>query len=424
MDHAVLKQVIFDQHEIIRHAEIVPREYRFEENANYALVGLRRAGKSTLLYGMAQRLVAQGVSWDQIIYINFEDERLAGMRAEDLNDIVLVQSELSAERGYYFFDEIQVVDGWEKFVRRLADAKEHVCITGSNAKMLSGEIASTLGGRYLIRHIDPYSFSEYLDALGQAHDAQALLASRSQGRLLAAYDGYTTQGGFPESLLFQDKRTYVEGVYQKVLLNDIAAHNGVRNIEALRLLMKKVAETVCNGVSFSSLHNSLKALGIKLSKDSLIDYIAYAKEAYLLFDVKNAHAPFVEREGNPKYYFGDTGLLALFNRDRTSALLENAVALALKRRFGDDLTFVSSAKTGIDVDFYVAEAGLAVQAAVSIRGDARAREISSLVKLAQLDPACTRLFVVTRSESEVIEEQGVTIHVVPAFQFLIDGASN
>ena len=234
MDHAVLKQVIFDQHEIIRHAEIVPREYRFEENANYALVGLRRAGKSTLLYGMAQRLVAQGVSWDQIIYINFEDERLAGMRAEDLNDIVLVQSELSAERGYYFFDEIQVVDGWEKFVRRLADAKEHVCITGSNAKMLSGEIASTLGGRYLIRHIDPYSFSEYLDALGQAHDAQALLASRSQGRLLAAYDGYTTQSGFPESLLFQDKRTYVEGVYQKVLLNDIAAHHGVRNIEALR----------------------------------------------------------------------------------------------------------------------------------------------------------------------------------------------
>ena len=150
MNHDLLKNIIYDQHELIQNADIVARpSYSFEPNANYVLVGLRRAGKSTLLFKIVQDLVAKGVTWEQIIYINFEDERLSEFQKEDFNDILSVQSELSAERGYFFFDEIQIVPGWEKFCRRMADAKEHVYVTGSNASMLSREISTTLGGRYL-----------------------------------------------------------------------------------------------------------------------------------------------------------------------------------------------------------------------------------------------------------------------------------
>ena len=121
MNHTLLKSVIYDQHEFIRNFQIVPRNYEFEENGNYVLVGLRRAGKSTLLYKIVLDLVASGVDWDQIIYINFEDERLSEFTVADFNDILSVQSELSDKKGYFFLDEVQNIDGWEKFARRMAD---------------------------------------------------------------------------------------------------------------------------------------------------------------------------------------------------------------------------------------------------------------------------------------------------------------
>ena len=182
MNHALLKSVIYDQHEFIRNFQIVPRDYEFEENGNYVLVGLRRAGKSTLLYKIVLDLVASGVDWEQIIYINFEDERLSEFTVADFNDILSVQSEMSDKKGYFFLDEVQNIDGWEKFARRMADAKEHIYITGSNAKMLSREIETTLGGRFFARHITPYAFGEYLTACGIPHDEPALLGTKTNGR--------------------------------------------------------------------------------------------------------------------------------------------------------------------------------------------------------------------------------------------------
>ncbi len=182
MNHALLKSVIYDQHEFIRNFQIVPRDYEFEENGNYVLVGLRRAGKSTLLYKIVLDLVASGVDWEQIIYINFEDERLSEFTVADFNDLLSVQSEMSDKKGYFFLDEVQNIDGWEKFARRMADAKEHIYITGSNAKMLSREIETTLGGRFFAKHITPYAFGEYLTACEVPHDEPALLGTKTNGR--------------------------------------------------------------------------------------------------------------------------------------------------------------------------------------------------------------------------------------------------
>ncbi len=181
MNLEVLKSVIFDQHEIIRNAHIVPRRYSLDPQANYVITGLRRAGKSTLLYKTARDLVESGVEWNRIIYVNFEDERLAELRVGDSNDILSAQSELSRQSGFFFFDEIQNVNGWEKFARRLADAGESVWITGSNANMLSSQIATTLGGRYFVKHVTPYRFDEHLDAVGMPHDAKALYTTKTKG---------------------------------------------------------------------------------------------------------------------------------------------------------------------------------------------------------------------------------------------------
>ena len=419
MNHELLKNVIFDQHAVIRNADIVPRRYSFDPQANYVVTGLRRAGKSTLLYKIARDLIGSGAEWSQVIYVNFEDERLAEMRVDDLNDILAVQGELSRRRGYFFFDEIQNIAGWEKFARRLADAGERVWITGSNANMLSAQIASTLGGRYLIKHVTPYRFDEYLDAVGTPRGAEAFYETKAKGAIAGAFDAFYRNGGFPESLRYASTREYVESVYQKVLLGDVAARNGVRNPDALRVLMKKVAEAVCNETSATALHGALCAIGYGTSKGTLVDYLAMARESYLLFDVNNAVAKFVEREGNPKRYFSDNGLLNLFLFNRESALLENEVAVAMRDAFGEGLRYLKSPKNGIDIDFYVPDRRLAVQVAYSLSESARPREVEGLVKLSRIDGSVERLLILTKEEEAELMEDDTHIEVKPVWKFLL-----
>lgn len=163
MDHNIVKRVIIDMRELIQNVEIVDRDYFFEKNANYILVGVRRSGKSYLMYRRVRELIESGCEWNQICCVNFEDDRLTGFRAEEFDDILETAYEFTDQKIYYFFDEIQNVEGWERFARRLADHKEQVYITGSNASMLSSEMEGRLGGRYLSMMIMPFSLSEVLD---------------------------------------------------------------------------------------------------------------------------------------------------------------------------------------------------------------------------------------------------------------------
>ena len=418
VNHEILKSVIFDQHEIIKNIDIVPRDYEFDKNANYVLTGLRRAGKSTMLYKKCRDLVDAGTNWNDIIYINFEDERLIEFNADDFNDIIAVHSEIGDGNGYYFFDEIQNIQGWEKFARRMADMKEHICITGSNATMLSREIETTLGGRFITKHITPYSFPEYLRATGTPWNTAGNLSTKAAGLIMKQFEKYLAFGGFPELLQYEIKREYIMSVYQKVLLGDIITRNKIRNDYAARILFKKIAESVCSEISYSKMHNLLNTVGISVSKDSVIEYVNYAINAYLLFPVQNYFTKFAEREGSQKYYFSDNGILNLFLRDGNSALLENVVATDLLRKYGE-IFFLKSAKTGIDIDFYVPETKTAVQVAYSIKTSAREREISNLKKLASSFKEAERFVVLTKDEHEIIEENGIKIEVIPVFRFLL-----
>ncbi|MBQ7904640.1 MAG: ATP-binding protein [Spirochaetaceae bacterium] len=417
MNHRILKSIIFDQHEIIKNININKREYNFDLNANYVLVGLRRAGKSTLLYKIVQDLIEQGIEWNQIIYINFEDERLTDFTIKDFNDILLVQSELSNKKGYFFFDEIQNIDGWEKFARRLADSKEHIFITGSNAKMLSSEIEKTLGGRFLSKYISPYNFREFLTAKQQNFSESSILSTKSSGKIIRNFTEYFYFGGFPETVNFMEKREYVSSIYQKILLGDIATRNNIRNLTGLKILIKKIAETTKDEISYSKLHNILKSIGIQISKDVIIDYVKYAHQAYLIFSVKNYFSKFVEKETTPKYFFYDNGLINLFLLNEEPKLLENLVAINLKHKYKDEVFYLKS--SSIDIDFFVPEIQTVFQVAYSIKNISSQREITSLIEVAKSFKEAKQFVIITFEEEDSINIDNIEIKIIPIWKWLL-----
>ncbi|MBQ6502623.1 MAG: ATP-binding protein [Flexilinea sp.] len=412
----IIRQVILDYREVIRESELFKRKIVTEEKANIVLMGIRRGGKSSVMFLRIQDLVSRGIDWNQIAYINFEDERLLEMNLKDLESIIQVQNEFSSQKSFYFFDEIQIIEGWEHFARRCADMKINVWITGSNAKMLSREIESVLGGRYLPIEVYPYNFSEFLEVQDCDIQLSSDLGSRAKGKRKKFFFEYLQYGGFPESIGMRDKRAYLRNIYQKIYMGDIALRNDIRNDNALRILFKKIAESVMREVSYSGLYNALKTIGVDISKSSVINYISYAKEAYLIFSIQNFAAKSIEKESNPKYYFMDNGILNLFLVNRDAALLENLIAIALYRKFGKELFFFKGKN---EVDFFVPSNSLAVQVSWSIQDPlTRKRETESLTALAKSYRTKQNL-IVTVDESEHLTVNETNIDVITADDFLL-----
>ncbi len=413
----ILKTVIVDSISSIKKLTCHERAIRLEENMPYILTGVRRAGKSFVLYQIMHDLARKGFSWEDFLYINFEDERLTAFSSEDFNSLLQAHYTLYQKEVICFFDEIQIVDGWEKFARRLADEKRQVYITGSNARMLSKEMSSTLGGRYLIKEIYPYHFPEYLAANGVDLSEPALFSTKGRAELERRFSDYFRTGGFPELINLQLKRDYLSSIYQKIYLADIGMRHGISNRKALEILIKKIAESVCHPISFSRLTNIVKSIGIPVGKSTVIRYIECAQESFLILRVENYRARFVERESESKYYFIDNGLLNLFLVDPDAALLENLVAVNLIRRYGIDHVFYY--KKNVELDFYVPSKSLAIQVCYSLgRSDTADREISSLKKAADFLHADNRL-IITRSEKNLITNKGKEICVIPASEWLL-----
>lgn len=420
MNHEILKKVIYDQHQVIKDSIIVDREIVLEKNVNYVLVGLRRAGKTTLLYKRVQDLIKSGVEWNQIIYINFDDERLIEFGVEDFEDIVLVAEELSTNEHYFYFDEIQNIDGWEKFAIRLANQGYKVDITGSNAKMLSKEVEAKLGGRYISKEIMPYSFSEFLKANGIEKNGYSV---KEIGKVNYLLNQYFINGGFPESLLFVNKREYISNIYQKVLYNDIIVHNSIRNENGIKLMIKKIAESLKQDLSFTKLQNIITGIGYKISKDIIIDYCGYCKDAFLLFTLENYYSSFLDKNSNPKYYFMDNGILNLFLDDKKSSLLENIVALKLYRNHKDNLYYLKGNKT--DIDFYISNENAAIQVAYSLSDkEVYDREVNNLIEFAKNSKKKSILYIITFEEERLINIDGYKIQVLPLSKFLLSNKGN
>jgi len=417
MNKEVLKQVIADNQLEIPHYKIVRRDFMFEEFGNYVFVGIRRAGKSFLLYQRIQQLLAQGIQWDELLYINFEDERLSGIAAEDLNVLLEVHWEMYGKKPILFLDEIQNIAGWEKFARRLSDTKYRVYITGSNAKMLSSDIQTTLGGRYITVDVYPYDFKEFLTANNTDFTPQILLSTKGKAEVLRQFNSYFYFGGFPEGAMLQSKRDYLTSIYQKIFLGDIAARHSIDNAFALKILFKKLAESVKQPISFTRLANIISSTGAKISTNTVINYMDYAKDAWLITPIQNIADKIVDKETNPKYYFTDNGLLNLFLLDGNTFLLENLVAVTLLRKYGrhDAVYFYNK---GVEVDFYVPELQMAIQVCYNMNdAETSKREINALLQFAKRIEV-KNMLIITRDEERKIMENGITIEIIPVWKWL------
>ena len=416
----VIREILLENRKEVEFQQIVPRNFHMEDFANYVLIGVRRAGKSFMLYQQIQQNLKRGITWDSMLYINFEDERLMGMTAQELNLILEVHGMMSKERPILFLDEIQNINGWEKFARRLADNKYRVYITGSNAKMLSSDVATTLGGRYITKHIMPYSFSKFLNANEISYDTDTIATTSGRAKVQRYFESYFHFGGFPEGAKLASKRDYINSVYQKIYLGDIASRNKIENQFSLRILFLKLAESVKQPISFTRLTNIIASTGAKLSKPTLINYIEYSKDAFLIYPIKNIADNLTQRETNPKYHFVDNGIISILAMDIDKSLLENMVAMELLRRYGlDEQVFFYN--KNIEVDFYIPDAAMAIQVSYNPKKSTETweRESTALIKLSKvLD--CKRLIILTYELEEEIVVKDKKIEVIPVWKWLLD----
>lgn len=417
MNRDVLKQIIIDQKEMYLDNPLISRDYDLEENVNYCFVGIRRTGKSYMMYQQIHNLMNDGISSSQIVYVNFEDERLLEIGVDDLNTILEIGIEFSGSKGkpYLFLDEIQNVDGWEKFVRRVADMKYRINITGSNSKMLSKEIASTLGGRFMIVNVFPYSFKEYLSANHIENIMLAQIGTKKRADIVSQYEQYVTYGAFPELVDIKNKRPFLNNIYQTVYLQDIITRNKITNDFAVRLILKKIAESVTKALSFNRLTNIVKSADISIGKQTVINYVGHMLDSYLIFSLQN----YASKKTSPKYYFMDTGLLVLMLLDCKTTQLENLVAVELIRRYGFENVYFF--ENNIEVDFYIPSENLAIQVSMQVLDDVDTleRETRAFVKLNQFIPD-TKCLLVTNSEETKLNCDGIKIDVVPIWKWLFD----
>lgn len=422
MDKQVLKQILRDNQLEVERYIVEPRELLLDDFPCRVLVGVRRAGKSYLLYHRIQQLLSEGKKWNEILYLNFEDERLEDFGTEDFNKLLECHQEMYGKRPMLFFDEVQNVDNWHKFARRMADSQYTIFITGSNAKMLSGEINTTLGGRFLTTEVYPYSFKEFLSVRRVPTSETDLLTTEGRACVVRHFDEYLYYGGLPAAAKMPAKRNYLSSVYQKIYLGDIIARNKITNMAGIRILVRKMAESVCRAISYNRINHLLSSVGGKLSLATTIKYIEYCEDAWLLLRLRNYASSLAEKESNCKYYFIDNGILGLFLIDKDTMLLENIVALQLFRIYGHDrdnerVFFYSDVH---EVDFYIPEDELAIQVCYTLHDDdTLKRETEALQKLPKRLP-CKRRLILTYDEETQLEDKHGTIEVIPTWKWLLN----
>jgi predicted AAA+ superfamily ATPase len=303
------------------------------------VTGMRRVGKSSLLLNSIRQLREQ-IPIKQIIYINFEDERLT-LSADSLDALLQAYRELYPDidlsRCYFFFDEIQEIDGWEKFVRRLDDSvSKHIFITGSNAKLLSSDIATALRGRSIRYELFPLSFPEYLAFRDIAIDS---ISSQGRAKVQSAFHQYVQTGGFPELALIDDKDIHtkiIQEYYDVMIFRDIVERYQESNLPALKYFLKRLIESVGSPISISKIHNEMKSLGYRVAKNTLHDYYDIAEAVYLVVNASKYDPSLVRQTmADKKAYIIDNAFLTQltyrYSQD-LGKLLENMIAVELRRR--------------------------------------------------------------------------------------------
>lgn len=392
--------------------------------------GMRRSGKTWFCYQQMKELLAQGVEKERLLYLNFEDERLLPFSAGDFKYILETFYRKSpgykTRQCYLFLDEVQRIDGWDKFVRRVLDTeKMAVFITGSSSKLLSREIATSLRGRSLTTEIFPFSFREYLDFHKIKYDSNQF-GSRIRALLQNWMGHYVKSGGFPEIQTLNDElrhqvlRNYVD----VVILRDVVERYSVHNTVAIRALIRHIMSAPATRLSVNKFYNSLKSRGVTCAKNNLYAYLEYLVDSYLVYQAPiHSRSERIRRVNPKKAYAVDSGLLGAMSYQMTEdrgALLENIVYMHL-RRLGIHPDYYIT-KDGREVDFVIkpdnSDRNRLLQVCWGLNDPAtRNRELGALLS-AMNELREKRGTIITWLDEETIDER---IDVIPAWKWLLMG---
>ena len=403
--------------------DIIERDVNIDLNANkvITIAGVRRSGKTHVMFQCMNILLKKGIKRDNIFYVDFENERLVGIRATDLDNLLIAHRELFNPNGivYVFLDEIQVVENWEKWVRKIYDTGGYrLIITGSSSELLSREIATSLAGRNLTYVIYPFSFEEYVNARNM-QVSKLTKYSIDKGTILKAVNEFLEFRSFPEVALTQDESRKLEllsSYFDAIFFKDIVRRYKVREVGELKVFLRIISSNYAAYFSSVKSFNYFQSLGMKISRVTVLKFLEYTQSVFLVSLLEQYQKSVRKRTTRQtKAYVIDIGVSRLFSDIDKGRSLENAVFLELmgRKRPLDSIAYLRL-KSGKEVDFIVGGKTIEliqVSYDVSAPGT-RPREISGLVE------AATKLglrkgTVITYDYEKKETVEGISIEYVP-----------
>ncbi|CAN2040159.1 ATPase [Candidatus Magnetomoraceae bacterium gMMP-15] len=422
----IIKSIIRDFH-VSSLPEYNKREITIPLNSKkiIAIIGSRRCGKTFIVYQLIDELLHK-IPMKQILLIDFEDERLELVANE--MDLILqaymeLYPDLELNKCYFFFDEIQNIIGWEKFVRRIYDKiSKNIYITGSNAKMLSSEISTSLRGRSLSYTVFPLSFREYLHFQNIHID---LYASKTKAQILNGLERYLHTGAYPELVFFKDPKLQKKILceyFQVMMFRDLIERYNIKNISALRFFLKRLFASSSKQISVNKIYKDLKSAGLKVGKNTLYNFFENAEAIFLGQTLQKYSSKLSVREfGEKKFYVIDNGLINAivfkFSSDVGKAM-EQAVFWDLKRR-GKKIYYY---KNNFECDFIIfTDSNISDAIQVSYQVDTektKERELKGLVETCKHFNLKNGTIITFDTEDQLII-QGINIIIIPLAHFLL-----
>ena len=421
LNRAMLKEIVLEQQQGLKQLPLGTRRNQLAkltelfDNPQIIIVqGVRRCGKSTLLSQLIDTLNLQNVH-----YLNFEDERLVSFNVSMFNTLLEIFYEVNGNHNLFIFDEIQIIDNWERFIRRLHESGKKIFITGSNASLLSQELGTKLTGRHLDIELFPFSFDEFLNFKGYTFQENDFYLTEKRSELHKYFAEYLVDDGFP--LYLQNKRRDIlSSLYEDIIIRDVVQRYQVDNPKTFRELTLYLLSNSTSPITYSKLKEYFH-LG---SVNTVIKYLGYLENCYFLFTINSFSPSFKKQINAPKKIYTICNAfidkIGFHLSENRGVLLENLVFLELRRRFKN--IFYYKTQNNLEVDFLVYDSPLnpyLFQVSWSLANPkTRDREVSALIKAMQ-ETNINEAWILTESESETLSVENKIIHVIPVYQWLL-----
>ncbi|MCL5252740.1 MAG: ATP-binding protein [Candidatus Thermoplasmatota archaeon] len=411
--------------------DIVERDVKIDLDSNkiVAIAGVRRSGKTHVMLQCINSLLKRGIKRDNVLYVDFENERLVGVKATDLDNLLVAHRELFNPDGivYVFLDEIQNVENWDKWVRKVYDTRKYrLIVTGSSSELLSSEIATSLAGRNLTYVVYPFSFEEYVSARG-IKISRLQKYSTDRGIMLKATNDFLEFGAFPEIAFTPDISRRLEilsSYFDAIFFRDIVRRYKVREVGELNVFLRIISSNYASYFSSVKSLNYFKSIGMKISRMTILNFLGYAKSVFLvglLEPYEKSVRKRVSRQS--KSYIIDIGVSRLFSDIDKGRSLENAVYLELLRKKGqaDTINYLRL-KSGKEVDFiFGGRRKELIQVCYDVSDEStRSRETGAIVESA-LKLGLKKGTVITYDYEGKEVVDGISIQFIPFWIWAIPG---